>query len=187
MKKYEINQECLINQNNPTPSKHYVIIAVNIEPVKKDNGVFENFVLMMDDIQQCYENYGVIHNIQSEYFNKPVFVENITLYQHGEYTYERLRELAKANPLVDYYKKTEYYEYDVEGKAEKFKGDFFTKELDYTGVFDAEQIVIAEIKLKGLEKPLLAGFFNIHNGYYAHNVYYSNEELKVDVTEKERI
>lgn len=187
MKKYEINQECLINQNNPTPSKGYVMIAVNIEPVKKDNEVFENFVLMMDDGQQCCECYGVIHNIPNEYFNKPVFVENITLYQHGEYTYERLRELAQANPLIDYYKNTKYYEYDTEGETEEFGGDFFIRELEWTGAFDEHQVVIAEIKLKDLEKPLLAGFFNIHNDYYAHNVYYSNNELKVDVTEKERI
>ena len=45
--KYEINTECIINFDNPTPVKKNVEVAINIEPVDKDNGIFENFVLMI--------------------------------------------------------------------------------------------------------------------------------------------
>lgn len=184
MKKYEINLECLINRNNPTPSKNGCLIAVNIEPVNKNNGVFENFVLMIEDGTECCEVHGVIHNIKKKYFNEPVFVESVTLFEKGDYSYDRLRDLASLNPLIEYYKDTECYESDTEGKVEQFAGEFFINEI---GIFEEEMTIIAEIKLKDKEEPLLAGVYNMHNGYYAHNVYYSNDLLKVDVTEEKSI
>ena len=47
---------CILNQENPTPSKS-MDIAINIIPVKK-NKKFENFVLGIDNYQQCCEGFG---------------------------------------------------------------------------------------------------------------------------------
>lgn len=48
MTKYVVNTLCILNQENPTPSKS-MDIAINIIPVKK-NKKFENFVLGIDNI-----------------------------------------------------------------------------------------------------------------------------------------
>lgn len=49
MTKYIVNTLCILNQENPTPSK-CMDIAINIIPVKK-NKKFENFVLGIDNYQ----------------------------------------------------------------------------------------------------------------------------------------
>lgn len=150
--KYEINTECIINFDNPTPVKKNVEVAINIEPVEKDNGIFENFVLMIHDVQQCCEWWDVFENIEKDCFNKPVMVESIEVFECEE---DKFEEFCKKGYI------------DQEFKTVKSADNIFV-----------------EVKLKDKKTPIVAGVFNQHNGYYSHYVYYSNEELKVDVLEK---
>lgn len=54
---YKINRLCKINTNNPTPCKDDMDVAINIVPVDK-NKEFENFVLGINNVQQCFECFG---------------------------------------------------------------------------------------------------------------------------------
>lgn len=77
MTKYIINQMCILNQENPTPSKS-MDIAINIIPVKK-NKKFENFVLGIDNYQQCCEGFGAECTL-GEWFEEEKFIESIEVY-----------------------------------------------------------------------------------------------------------
>jgi hypothetical protein len=127
MTKYIINQMCILNQENPTPSKS-MDIAINIIPVKK-NKKFENFVLGIDNYQQCCEGFGAECTL-GEWFEEEKFVESI--------------------------------EFDID------RDDSFT----------------VKINIKD-ESPIYASVYNIHNGYYAHAIYYTDSSLKVDCFEKD--
>lgn len=74
MTKYIVNTLCILNQENPTPSKS-MDIAINIIPVKK-NKKFENFVLGIDSYQQCCEWFGAECTL-GEWFEEEKFVESI--------------------------------------------------------------------------------------------------------------
>lgn len=127
MTKYIINQMCILNQENPTPSKS-MDIAINIIPVKK-NKKFENFVLGIDNYQQCCEGFGAECTL-GEWFEEEKFVESI--------------------------------EFDID------RDDSFT----------------VKINIKD-ESPIYASVYNIHNGYYAHAIYYTDSSLKIDCFEKD--
>lgn len=127
MTKYIINQMCILNQENPTPSKS-MDIAINIIPVKK-NKKFENFVLGIDNFQQCCEGFGAECTL-GDWFEEEKFVESI--------------------------------EFDID------RDDSFT----------------VKINIKD-ESPIYASVYNIHNGYYAHAIYYTDSSLKVDCFEKD--
>jgi len=118
---------CILNQENPTPSKS-MDIAINIIPVKK-NKKFENFVLGIDNYQQCCEGFGAECTL-GEWFEEEKFVESI--------------------------------EFDID------RDDSFT----------------VKINIKD-ESPIYASVYNIHNGYYAHAIYYTDSSLKVDCFEKD--
>lgn len=75
MKKYEINRRCILNQENPTPCKS-MDVAINIVPVRKNNK-FENFVLGINDSQQCYEEFGVGSTLGNRFEETRKFVESI--------------------------------------------------------------------------------------------------------------
>ena len=51
-------------------------VAINIVPVRK-NKKFENFVLGVDDCQQCYEDYGAFNSLGEDEVVK--FVESIEI------------------------------------------------------------------------------------------------------------
>ena len=72
---YKINRLCKINTKNPTPCKHSMEVAINIVSVRK-NSKFENFVLGINDYQQCYEEFGT-GNTLGDNFNEEKFVESI--------------------------------------------------------------------------------------------------------------
>lgn len=72
---YKINRLCKINTDNPTPCKDNMDIAINIIPVKK-NKKFENFVLGINNFQQCYECFGCGCTLGYD-FNIEKFVESI--------------------------------------------------------------------------------------------------------------
>lgn len=127
MTKYIVNTLCILNQENPTPSKS-MDIAINIIPVKK-NEKFENFVLGIDNYQQCCEGFGAKCTL-GEWFEEEKFVESI--------------------------------EFDID------RDDSFT----------------VKINIKD-ESPIYASVYNIHNGYYAHAIYYTDSSLKVDCFEKD--
>lgn len=127
MNKYIVNQMCILNQENPTPSK-CMDIAINIIPVKK-NKKFENFVLGIDNYQQCCEGFGAECTL-GEWFEEEKFVESI--------------------------------EFDID------RDDSFT----------------VKINIKD-ESPIYASVYNIHNGYYAHAIYYTDSSLKIDCFEKD--
>lgn len=127
MTKYIVNTLCILNQENPTPSKS-MDIAINIIPVKK-NKKFENFVLGIDNYQQCCEGFGAECTL-GEWFEEEKFVESI--------------------------------EFEID------RDDSFT----------------VKINIKD-ESPIYASVYNIHNGYYAHAIYYTDSSLKVDCFEKE--
>lgn len=127
MTKYIVNTSCILNQENPTPSKS-MDIAINIIPVKK-NKKFENFVLGIDNYQQCCEGFGAECTL-GEWFEEEKFVESI--------------------------------EFDID------RDDSFT----------------VKINIKD-ESPIYASVYNIHNGYYAHTIYYTDSSLKVDCFEKD--
>lgn len=74
---YKINRLCNINTNNPTPCKFNMDIAINIVPVKK-NKKFENFVLGINNFQQCYECFGCGCTLGYG-FNVEKFVESIEI------------------------------------------------------------------------------------------------------------
>ena len=127
MTKYIVNTLCILNQENPTPSKS-MDIAINIIPVKK-NKKFENFVLGIDNYQQCCEGFGTECTL-GEWFEEEKFVESI--------------------------------EFDID------RDDSFT----------------VKINIKD-ESPIYASVYNIHNGYYAHAIYYTDSSLKIDCFEKD--
>lgn len=77
MTKYIVNTLCILNQENPTPSKS-MDIAINIIPVKK-NKKFENFVLGIDNYQQCCEGFGAECTL-GERFEEEKFIESIEVY-----------------------------------------------------------------------------------------------------------
>ena len=66
MPKYIVNTLCILNQENPTPSKS-MDIAINIIPVQK-NKKFENFVLGIDDYS--HDGYIGVYNIFDEELRK---------------------------------------------------------------------------------------------------------------------
>lgn len=74
MTKYIVNQMCILNQENPTTSK-IMDVAINIVPVEK-NKKFENFVLAIDNYQQCCEGFGTCCTL-GERFEEEKFVESI--------------------------------------------------------------------------------------------------------------
>ena len=127
MTKYIVNTLCILNQENPTPSKS-MDIAINIIPVKK-NKKFENFVLGIDNYQQWCEGFGAECTL-GEWFEEEKFVESI--------------------------------EFDID------RDDSFT----------------VKINIKD-ESPIYASVYNIHNGYYAHAIYYTDSSLKIDCFEKD--
>ena len=72
---YTVNRLCKVNTDNPTPCKYSMDIAINIVPVRK-NKKFENFVLGINDYQQCYEEFGTGCTL-GDNFNEEKFVESI--------------------------------------------------------------------------------------------------------------
>ena len=74
---YKINRLCRINTNNPTPCKYSMDVAINIVPVKK-NKKFENFVLGINNFQQCFECFGCGCTLGYD-FNVEKFVESIEI------------------------------------------------------------------------------------------------------------
>ena len=74
---YKINRLCKINTNNPTPCKDDMDVAINIVPVDK-NKEFENFVLGINNVQQCFECFGCGCTLGYD-FNVEKFVESIEI------------------------------------------------------------------------------------------------------------
>lgn len=72
---YKINRMCKIDTDNPTPCKDDMDVAINIVPVDK-NKEFENFVLGINNVQQCFECFGCGCTLGYD-FNVEKFVESI--------------------------------------------------------------------------------------------------------------
>lgn len=157
---YKINLKCLINTKNPTPSRNDREVAVNIVPVRK-NKRFENFLLAIENDQQCceYWGYGLLdisdtNNIEEINGELEETVKTITV--------GWLSELPLEKKVVK----------DV---VDMMIGSWYDTDED-------NDIYASLIETKN--KRLLAFVYNIHNGYYAHNIYYTNDELKLDVFEE---
>ena len=133
---YKINRLCKINTKNPTPCKYNMEVAINIVPVRK-NKRFENFVLGINDYQQCYEEFGTGCTL-GDNFNEEKFVESI--------------EVGVAVP---------------EEVCDKYIDDRFA----------------IKVNIKN-EPHVYAWVYNYHNGYYCHNVYYTDTTLKIDCWEQ---
>ena len=84
MTKYVVNTLCILNQENPTPSKS-MDIAINIIPVKK-NKEFENFVLGIDNYQQCCEGFDAECTL-GERFEEEKFIESIEVYIYRRFIF----------------------------------------------------------------------------------------------------
>ena len=139
MTKYIVNTLCILNQENPTPSKS-MDIAINIIPVKK-NKKFENFVLGIDNYQQCCEGFGAECTL-GERFEEEKFIESI----------------------------------DV--------GVTIPNSMSEVRCLDCGEVFGVKINVKD-ETPIYAWVYNIHNGYYAHAIYYTDSSLKVDCFEED--
>lgn len=142
---YEINEWCKINTDNPTPSKTDMDIAINIEPLYESKN-FQNFVLAIDNHQQCCEFFGTVSNITKE----KAYVESIEV------------DIALSKKMMDCL-------------YEEFKDRLIG--MDYFAV---------KVSIRDGE-PVYGVVFNAHNGYYSHCVYYSSDELKIDVYENDWI
>lgn len=138
MTKYIVNTLCILNQENPTPSKS-IDIAINIIPVKK-NKKFENFVLGIDNYQQCCEGFDAECTL-GERFEEEKFVESIDV------GVTIPNSMSEAN-------------------------------------LDLDEVFGVKINVKD-ETPIYAWVYNIHNGYYAHAIYYTDSSLKIDCFEKD--
>lgn len=143
---YKINRLCRINTNNPTPCKYSMDVAINIVPVKK-NKKFENFVLGINNFQQCFECFGCGCTLGYD-FNVEKFVESI--------------------------------EIDVVPPFSIISSD----EDEYDGIFDQKNAFCVKINIRN-ELPIYAWVRNEHNGFYYHDIYYTNGELKVDCWEQD--
>lgn len=148
VKIYKINEWCKINTNNPTPSKADMDIAINIEPLYGSKN-FQNFVLAIDNHQQCCEWFGTVNNITKE----KAYVESIEV------------DTRLNKKIIDYLQEYACFTY------EEFKDKWFG--LDYFAV---------KVNIRD-EEPVYGVVFNAHNGYYSHCIYYSSDELKIDVYE----
>lgn len=142
---YEINEWCKINTDNPTPSKTGMDIAINIEPLYESKN-FQNFVLAIDNHQQCCEFFGTYNNIAKE----TAYVESIEI------------DITLSNEIIDY-----LYEEFADGLIG----------MDYFAV---------KVSIRDGE-PIYGVVFNVHNGYYFHCIYYSSDELKIDVYKEDWI
>ena len=49
---------------------------------------------------------------------------------------------------------------------------------------DRDDSFTVKINIKD-ESPIYASVYNIHNGYYAHAIYYTDSSLKIDCFEKD--
>ena len=142
---YEINQLCKINTDNPTPCKDDMDVAINIIPVKR-NKTFENFVLGIDNFQQCFVCFGCGCTLW-ESFNVEKFVESIEV------------DVTIPSGLFDYYE----------------------EEDDY--IFcNKKNVFCIKVNIRD-EEPIYAWVYNEHNGFYYHNIYYTNNDLKIDYME----
>ena len=142
---YEINQLCKINTDNPTPCKDDMDVAINIVPVEK-NKKFENFVLGIDNFQQCFECFGCDCTLGYN-FNVEKFVESIEV------------DVTIPSGLFDYY-----------------------EEEDDCIFCNKKNVFCVKINIQD-ENPIYAWVYNEHNGFYYHNIYYTNGKLKVDCLE----
>lgn len=145
---YKINRMCKINTNNPTPCKDNMDIAINIIPVKK-NKKFENFVLGINNFQQCFECFGCGCTLGYD-FNVEKFVESI--------------------------------EVDVVPPADVIDFD----EEDDVIFCNKKNVFCIKINIRD-ELPVYAWVYNEHNGFYYHNIYYTDGRLKIDCWECEGI
>ncbi|QUY65107.1 hypothetical protein GUI37_06075 [Helcococcus kunzii] len=141
--KYEINELCIIDRNNPTTSKDYVEIAINIIPKNKNNK-FENFLLAIEDGQCCCEYFGSLNT-----FN----------------------ELG------------EYFVYSIETDIDIEEKELVKLDEDFEYGFGSGGYYA--VKINTDKGDYIAMVFNDHNGYYSHTIYYSNDELKIDVVEED--
>lgn len=143
---YKINRLCKINTDNPTPCKDNMDIAINIVPVKK-NKKFENFVLGINNFQQCYECFGCGCTLGYD-FNIEKFVESI--------------------------------EVDVVPPADVIDFD----EEDDVIFCNKKNVFCIKVNVRD-ESPIYAWVYNEHMGFYYHDIYYTNGELKVDCLEQD--
>lgn len=137
MKTYQINQLCMLNIENPTPIKECIDIAVNIVPVEK-NDTFENFILAINNVEQCCECFGIIQGIQLD-APMTLFIESIDV------------DVDLPQSILD-----QYYPY----------GEYFAVRVNFSE-----------------HDSMYFAVYNYHNGYYAHTIYHSSDELKIDVYE----
>lgn len=143
---YKINRLCKINTSNPTPCKDNMDIAINIIPVKK-NKKFENFVLGINNFQQCYECFGCGCTLGYD-FNVEKFVESIE---------------------VDVVPPADVIDFDEEDDA----------------IFgNKKNVFCIKINIRN-ESPIYAWVYNEHMGFYYHDIYYTNGELRVDCLEQD--
>ena len=143
---YKINRMCKINTNNPTPCKDNMDIAINIIPAKK-NKKFENFVLGINNFQQCFECFGCGCTLGYD-FNVEKFVESI--------------------------------EIDVVPPADVIEFD----EEDDVIFCNKKNVFCIKVNIRD-ELPVYAWVYNEHMGFYYHDIYYTNGELKVDCLEQD--
>lgn len=106
----------------------------------KKNKKFENFVLGIDNYQQCCEGFDAECTL-GERFEEEKFIESIEVY-------------------VD------------------------VPDTLYPTYVDCGEVFGVKINVKD-ESPIYAWVYNIHNGYYAHAIYYTDSSLKVDCFEED--
>ena len=66
--------------------------------------------------------------------------------------------------------------------GERFEEEKFVESIEFD--IDRDDSFTVKINIKD-ESPIYASVYNIHNGYYAHAIYYTDSSLKIDCFEKD--
>lgn len=153
MKEIIVNKECYVNQDNIIKSKEWLDIAVSVLAVNNENtNEFIHFCLAMDSDIQCCEHFGT------------------GLIKNTPYNIEYVSKIKFYDTLKD----IETYNFD---STTLYKLQLEIEERD----IPKDNCLLAVIFGKDNE-ILSAGYaFNLHNGYYAHEVKIL-ENNKIEVT-----
>lgn len=88
IKEIQVNKDCKISNNNPTPSKKSLSTVLNIEAQEDLDEGFINFTLGAELEQQCCEDFKVIYPDTYKY--DWVYVCNITVLSESYNDYESI-------------------------------------------------------------------------------------------------
>lgn len=143
-------------------------VVINVKILDENNQFgFQNFILGIDNRPNCCEYFGTWNTLDLDYKLKTCIGKD---YDYSDYK----RVKVKTIELYEEYLLTAVKNKDLPDKLLKQIENFYPDtDVKY------ELMIIAKITL-ARNKEIYAGVFNIHNGYYYHNVYYSENDLKID-------